>query len=112
MKRIRWTIEEVVAIVDVYFRNECGEINNLNLELENLSQSLNRRADILKISHDEKFRNLNGMKCIFENIKYVATDGEEGLSNASKLHQIVVDMYYNEREKFIEILNDFKQKYS
>ena len=58
MKRIRWTIEEVVAIVDVYFRNECGEINNLNLELENLSQSLNRRADILKISHDEKFRNL------------------------------------------------------
>ncbi|MBR4643032.1 MAG: hypothetical protein IKO74_10020 [Selenomonadaceae bacterium] len=51
------------------------------------------------------------MQCIFENIKYVATDGKEGLSNVSKLHRTVIDIYHNERERFNEILNDFGQKY-
>ena len=111
MKRIKWSLEEVVAIVDVYFRNERGEVADLNFELKRLSRNLNRRADVLGIAHDEKFRNLNGMQCIFENIKYVATDGKEGLSNVSKLHRTVIDIYHNERERFNEILNDFGQKY-
>ena len=111
MKRIKWSIEEVVAIADLYFRYECGEINNLTLDLERLSQVLKRRADILGIVHDEKFRNLNGMQYIFENIKYVATDSEKGLSNASKFLQQIIDMYYNDHELFNEILDNFRQKY-
>lgn len=111
MKRIRWAIEEVVAIVDVYFRFESGGISDINAELDELSRTLNRRADILGIVHDEKFRNLNGMKCIFQNVRYVATDGEIGLSNASKQHQDIVDLYRNNREKFDAILNNFREKY-
>ena len=112
MKRIRWDIEEVVAIVDIYFRNSVGEIEDLNAELLKLSQALNVRADYLHIQHDDKFRNLNGMQCIFENIRYVVTEGESGLSNAAKLHYAVVDIYFNEREKFNAILKEFWKKYS
>ena len=112
MKRIRWDIEEVVAIIDIYFRTSAGEIENLNAELLKLSQALNVRADCLHIKHDDKFRNLNGMQCIFENIRYVVTDGDVGLSNANKLHYTVVDVYYNEREKFDSILVEFWKKYS
>ncbi len=112
MKRIRWDIEEVVAIVDIYFRNLAGKIEDLNAELLKLSQALNIRADHLNIKHDDKFRNLNGMQCIFENIRYVVTDGETGLSNAAKLHYKVVDIYFNEREKFDAILREFWKKYS
>lgn len=112
MKRIKWDIEEVVAMVDLYFRFENEEITNLDEELKNLSKKLNRRADVLGIAHDEKFRNLNGMKCIFQNVRYFATDGETGLSNGNKLQGEVVDLYFNNRKFFDKILNDFNKKYA
>ena len=111
MKRIKWDIEEAVAIVDLYFRFEKGFISDLNAELMRLSEKLNRRADILGIVHDEKFRNLNGMKCIFQNVRYCATGGEVGLSNVSRLHKQTVELYFNDRKKFDEILNSFREKY-
>ena len=111
MKRIKWDIEEIVAIVDIYFRESEGKINDLNNELSNLSKILRKRAKMLGILHDSKFRNLNGMKCIFQNIRYVATNGKSGLSSVSKLHYDVLNMYNHERIKFDTILNDFIQKY-
>ena len=95
----------------MYFRFESGGISDLNAELSELSRILNRRADILGIAHDEKFRNLNGMKCIFQNVRYLATNGETGLANASKLHSDTVDLYRNDREKFDAILKSFREKY-
>ena len=112
MKRIKWDIEEVVAMVDLYFRFENGEFADLNEELKNLSEKLNRRADVLGIVHDEKFRNLNGMKCIFQNVRYFATDGETGLSNGSQLHSEVVELYLNDRKIFDKILKNFNEKYA
>ena len=82
MKRIKWTDEEAVAIVDLYFRVERGAVADLNAELMDLSETLNRRADILGIVHDDKFRNFNGMKCIYQNVRYLATDGEVGLRSS------------------------------
>ena len=111
MKRIKWSFEEAVAIVDLYFRFENGMVADLNTELIALSRILNCRADILGIAHDEKFRNLNGMKCTFQNVRYCATGGKVGLSNASKLHSDTVDLYFNDREKFNAILKNFREKY-
>lgn len=111
MKRIKWDIEEVVAMVDLYFRFENGEIADLNEELKKLSEKLNLRADVLGIAHDEKFRNLNGMKCIFQNVRYFATDGEAGLSNGNKLQGEVVDLYLYDRKNFDKILKNFNDLY-
>lgn len=111
MKRIKWEPEEAVAIVDLYFRFERGTISDLNAELAELSRILNRRADMLGIVHDEKFRNLNGMKCIFQNVRYHATNGRRGLSSVGKLQRDTVSMYRNEPEKFNAILESFREKY-
>ena len=111
MKRIKWTDEEAVAIVDLYFRVERGAVADLNAELMDLSKTLNRRADILGIVHDDKFRNFNGMKCIYQNVRYLATDGEVGLPNASKIHRQAVELYFSDREKFKAILKNFREKY-
>ena len=98
-------------MVDIYFRYSNGEIVDLDAELIRLSEILNRRADILNIKRDSKFRNFNGMKCIFQNVRYAATDGKVGLSSASQLHYDVIDLYYKERKIFDKILEDFYQKY-
>lgn len=47
--RIRWDIEEVVAMISIYFRYKSGEIQDLKSELTKLSHALNYRADILCI---------------------------------------------------------------
>ena len=52
MKRIRWELEEMVAMVDLYYRDKNGEVENLNDELSELSRKLNKRADILDNIYD------------------------------------------------------------
>lgn len=111
MKRIPWDIEEMVAMVDLYYRYVNGMIPNLSNELHKLSERLINRADILMIEHDNKYRNTNGMNMIFQNVKYVDTNGETGFSSASQLVYDVVKLYKDDYEKFERILTDFNSKY-
>lgn len=48
-----------------------------------LSKAFVERAERLGIEHDEKYRNLNGMKMMFQNVAYVASNGDHGMSAAS-----------------------------
>lgn len=113
MKRIRWELEEVVAMVDLYYRDKNGSVeSNISDELKELSKKLNKRADMLGIDHDEKYRNYNGMKIIFQNVRYADTDGEEGMANTSQLIYDVIDLYEKDYNYFILILNRFNEKYS
>lgn len=65
----------------------------------------------MKIAHDEKFRNLNGLKMIYENIKYVDTDGMDGLSNAGQLVYDTVKLYNKDNGRFRKISGKFNSKY-
>lgn len=76
-----------------------------------MSEKLRKRADFLKIQHDEKFRNLNGLKMIYENIKYVDTDGMDGLSNAGRLVYDTVKLYNEDNGRFRKISHEFNSKY-
>ena len=95
MHRICWDIEEAVSIVNLYYKyKNCTNCSSaLKSELQELSYTLNKRADILNIHHDEKFRNLTGVKMIFHNVQYVDTNGKEGLSSASSIIYEAVNMY-------------------
>ena len=84
-EKIPWDMEEMVALVDLYHRYENGMISNLSKELYDLSKCLINRADLLMITHDEKYRNVNGINMIFQNIRYVDTNGKTGLSSAWNL---------------------------
>lgn len=110
--KVRWEIDEAVAIVNLYYKYKNNEISDLETELRIISKMLNKRADILEIKHDDKFRNYIGVKMIFYNVNYVDSNGEEGLSGASKMIYEAVDMYKNNYGDFQKVLNDFENKYS
>lgn len=102
MKRIAWNVEEMVAMVDLYYHYKDDKNENIEETLKKLSEKLNKRADFLNIQHDEKFRNLNGMKMIFENIRYVDTNGQKGLSDASNLIYNILDLYNKIPDVFLQ----------
>lgn len=54
---------------------------------------------------DERFRNFNGMKFQYDHLRYLMTDGEQGLSgNIAKTIAEVAEIYRSEPEKFNEII--------
>ena len=112
MKRVPWELEEMVAMVDLYYRDKNGKVDKLIDELSELSRKLNKRAEILNIDHDYKYRNLNGMKIIFQNVRYADTNGEDGMANTSKLIYDTIDLYKKDYEHFTFLLNNFNEKYS
>lgn len=110
MIRVRWELEEAVALMDLYFR--CGATLSVpNDELLKLSQIYRDRANILGLNVDDKFRNLSGMKMQLGCIHYVVTDGKEGMSGASKLFYQTYDLYKNNPENFQKICKHFYDKY-
>lgn len=110
MIRVRWELEEAVALMDLYFG--CGATLSVpNDELLKLSQIYRNRANILGLDVDDKFRNLSGMKMQLGCIHYVVTDGKEGMSGASKLFYQTYDLYKNNPENFQKICNHFYDKY-
>lgn len=92
MIKVAWDVEELVALIDVYRKSDGKTTDQIEKELMDLSKSLTLRAQKLGIKHDEKFRNLNGMKMMFQNVVYTATNGQQGLSSASSSLQKVYKM--------------------
>ena len=72
MIKVNWDVEELVALIDVY--RSSGNMSAAAIEdnLSALAERLVKRADKLGIAHDEKFRNLNGMKMMFQNVVFIA----------------------------------------
>ena len=108
MKRIRWAVEEAVALYSlcVKFGFRIPEEN-----LKKLSAVLNKRANMLDIEVDDKFRNVTGLNMQAACIEYAVTNGKSGLSSVNKLFYDVDDLYKNDNEKFCKILNEFVEKY-
>ena len=111
MIKVKWELEEAVALFDVYFKND-GNLNVSEDRLGNLTKMYIKRAKDNGIIIDEKFRNLSGLKIQLGCIHYVVTDGKEGMSNASKLFYDTYELYKNDAEKFQWILKEFYRKYS
>ncbi len=111
MKKVGWAVEEMVAMVDLYYRDKNGEVDDLSAELERLSIKLNDRADKLHIEHDEKYRNLNGVNMIFQNVRHIDMKDNAGLENASKLIGEVLKLYKEHNDLFRRILKDFYALY-
>lgn len=76
-----------------------------------LSKAFVERAERLGIEHDEKYRNLNGMKMMFQNVAYVASNGDHGMSAASSAMRKVYDMSNSSPEVFDLILKEFTKRY-
>ena len=111
MIRVKWDLEEAVALCDLYIKSGCS----LNIEknkLEELSVVLNKRAGIKGIVVDDKFRNVSGLSMQIGCIHYVATEGKEGFSNASKFFYEAYELFESNPSKFNLIVDDFYKQYS
>lgn len=111
MIKVNWDVEELVALLDIYERTSSGQIHDLTEELEKLSVVLIKRADLLGISHDDKFRNLNGLKMMYQNLLYVMSGGECGLSAASRAMYDVCDFRKKCPIVFEMLLSEFNRRY-
>ena len=111
MIKVAWDVEELVALIDVYRKSDGKTTDQIEKELIDLSKSLTLRAQKLGIKHDEKFRNLNGMKMMFQNVVYTATNGQQGLSSASSSLQKVYKMLHTNPDVFELILEEFIRRY-
>ena len=110
MIRVRWELEEAVALMDLYFRYGAT-LSVPNDELLKLSQIYRNRANILGLNVDDKFRNLSGMKMQLGCIHYVVTGGKEGMSGASNLFYKTYDLYKNNPCEFQNVCKKFYAAY-
>lgn len=111
MVKVNWDVEELVALIDIYRKSDGKTVPQINEELLGLSRALNRRADILGIQHDDKFRNLNGMKMMYQNVVYIATEGQHGMSSTSIPMKKVYGLLERCPDVFELILNEFRNRY-
>lgn len=103
MKRVIW--EEAALLVDTYRRIEAAPSQKNEL-LHQLSDALRKRAISEGLEIDERFRNFNGMKFQYELLRYLMTDGEQGLpGNVAKTIAEMAEIYRSEPEKFENILH-------
>lgn len=104
MKRVIWDEEEAALLVDTYRRIQATPSQKNEL-LHQLSDVLRKRAVSKGLEINEHFRNFNGMKLQYELLRYLMTDGEQGLSeNIAKTIAEVAELYRSEPEKFNKIL--------
>lgn len=110
MKRVNWDLEEAVALYDLYFKS--GQTLSVDKnKLEQLSEILNRRAQLKGWIVDDKFRNVTGLSMQVATIHYIVTSGKEGLKNSSKMFREVYDLYKDDPEKFDRMVKEFYLKY-
>ena len=111
MIKVSWDVEELVALIDVYRNSMEKSSEEIENELLALSKAFVERAKRLGIEHDEKYRNMNGMKMMFQNVVFVASNGDRGMSAASSSMKKVFDMMSSSPEVFELILLEFTKRY-
>ena len=111
MLKVKWDVEELVALIDIYRNSADKNSEQIHEELLCLSKALERRAVRLGITRDEKYRNLNGMKLMYQNVVYVATDGLQGMSSTSSSMRKVYGLLNTSPDVFELILKEFSECY-
>ena len=111
MIKVKWDVEELVALIDIYRNSISSADYDEEKALKKLSKRLWIRAERLGITHDEKYRNENGMRMMYQNVVYIATDGQQGLSASSSRMKKTYSLIYTKPDVFNMILEDFNRHY-
>ena len=106
MLRIPWDLTEAVVLVNAFYQNNQSTSFEVDY-LQKLHTMFLRRASNLNIEHDEKYRNISGLKMQLECVRYVATEGHSGMPNASKVFYEAVRLYKENRVQFEKLLQEF-----
>ena len=111
MIKVSWDVEEFVALIDIYRKSTDKSSTEIIEALSKLSVALRKRAEVLGIPHDEKYRNLNGLKIMYQNVRYIATNGQCGMSSTSLSMRKVYGLLATAPEVFDLIQKEFEERY-
>ena len=95
MRNQKWSEEEVILLIDLYFdlKQSNTAITDAREEIHILSELLRKLAIINGNDINETFRNENGITMKLNNIRYIDTLGNDGLSAYSDLDKNVYDQF-------------------
>ncbi len=107
-----WDREEVVILVENYFRTKT-------LPAERISEELLKVSDFLKLRYElingqpasETYRNYAGIKMQTSRIKCLDTDNNLSGMHPTKLQEQIVSEYYNNKEAIITEASEIYNKY-
>lgn len=103
-KRSPWSKHEIALLFMAYENVVNG--SSMKEQASWLSDKLRRLAPINGIVIDGTFRNINGMNMQLGNVQFLFTDGEKGLSGASRAIRNMYDIYVNDHDQFDAILRE------
>lgn len=97
MIKINWSVEEAVALFYFYFNG----LTSKN-DLKKLSAAYKKRAVMLGIQTDDKFRNINGLSMQLGCITYIVTDVSTAfLQQVSSFMKHII--YTRHRRKYLAV---------
>lgn len=105
--RILWNRDEAIILLDALIKVLRGEVTR-NKAIEDVSKTLREKAINSGMQIDDIFRNTNGISFQMSTLENVFTKGQHGIKKTSKLFEEVVDLYYNQRTKYEELLRQAK----
>ena len=106
MENRKWDQYEVALLVDTYVRIKDASQETYLQTVEELSSLLRQYGRQQRITVDDTYRNINGIKMRLQNIRFLFSNGRVGLSAYSKLDQDIVAIYQNDKEQFYKLLKD------
>ncbi len=102
-KQNLWDKEETILLVCEYYRTKGLSKLEQQRSIEFLSKLLRKRAEMLEICINERFRNITGIEMKFANMQAldeeVISSGHTGLKNVSSLDKEIVKEYIKCPEK-------------
>lgn len=109
----KWTEEEMILALDVYFKLEPHQLNKRNRRVLDLSILLNHLDIHQNVSEMENFRNPTGVSMILQNIASIdPMASNRGLPNASKLIKRMFEQYTMQRDRLHQLAYDIKDSIS
>lgn len=110
-KNIKWEEEEVILLIELYFKLKATKYDKNKPEILELCDLLRKRADKLNITINDTFRNKTGVFMKLKNIEAVENKSLVGLSNYSKLDRNIFNKYINNQQKLKDDSNEIREKY-
>ncbi|MBU8694127.1 HNH endonuclease [Bacillus altitudinis] len=109
MRNPKWSRDELILALDLYYRIPSSKISSTNEEVIKLSQLLNQipSSDQFK---DQTFRNPNGVSMKLNNFKRLDPDVKgPGLVRGGKLEEIIWNEFSNNRDSLFEVASMIKK---
>jgi hypothetical protein len=107
-KQPKWNKYEVALLIETFI-NIKNRIIEREKAIVELSDLLRKYAIKNGVKIDEKYRNRSGITMKIENIKFLFSNGKEGLAKHSKLEKEIVSLYINNISAYENLLDEAKQ---